>query len=183
MHRPVSIPTAKRTVEETLQLVLAQVSQASGYRIELLDPGFSEKETVEFGGATETAGDAVFDIGQKLGVLVSFRCLFDETDRTYYLRVTRLASHKAGATRAASPGARKPDLSGRQQSRRRSQPIFQQQLNGHSGFLVGDQRQPERFGYFAGLCALSLWEGVPPPNPSSRAPRGRAACCAQSLPG
>jgi hypothetical protein len=91
MSQTVTFPTAKRKVEDTVQLVVDAVSRGSGSRVLLLEVPFFHWDTVELGAAGESARDVITNIGAKYNLPLSFRCLYDATDKTYYLNVQAIA--------------------------------------------------------------------------------------------
>jgi hypothetical protein len=87
MSYPVSFPPATRTLSDTLQLLVSDVSRASGRKVILLNIPGGLLETVELGASGLPARDVVAEIGTALKRPVSFQCLYDVGSSTYYLDV------------------------------------------------------------------------------------------------
>lgn len=87
MSQPITFPLATRSIDETLQLLVQDVSRESGYKVVLLDVPGSQFETVEAGSSGLPARDVIAQIGTSLNRQVSFQCLYDVGTKTYYLNV------------------------------------------------------------------------------------------------
>ena len=89
MSRPVTFPVATRTVADTVQLIVDGLSASSGFRVVLLDA--PHLEAVSLGAAGEAARDVIGKMASTLGLPITFQCLYDAGDKTYYLNVKIVA--------------------------------------------------------------------------------------------
>ena len=87
MSSPVEFPLATRGVVETLQLVTQSVSSQSGARVILLNVPFHLTDTVTMSATGEAARDVIVNLGKIFGVPLASQCLYDATDKTYYLNL------------------------------------------------------------------------------------------------
>lgn len=92
MSSPITFPLATRSALDTIQLVVNGVASHSGAKILPLNLPFSPLETFELSAVGQSAGDVIEDLGAKLGGTLSFQCLFDPTNKTYYLNVAGVSS-------------------------------------------------------------------------------------------
>jgi hypothetical protein len=87
MSSPVQFPLATRGVIETLRLVAQSISSGNAVKVILLNAPFSLTDTVTMGATGEAARDVIANLGNTFGVPMSSQCLYDATDKTYYLNV------------------------------------------------------------------------------------------------
>jgi len=79
----------------------------------LLSAPFWEKQTIELAAAAEPAADVISDIGNAFKVPLSFRCLYDVTNKTYYLSVQAVtAPNPPGGPAKHGPVMQLPQTSG-----------------------------------------------------------------------
>jgi hypothetical protein len=91
MSQPVTFPPATRSIADTLQLLVDDVSRASGFKVLLLNAPGLPLETVELGAAGQPARDVVATLATALKRPLSFQCLYDAGSQTYYLNVIAVA--------------------------------------------------------------------------------------------
>lgn len=107
MSAPVEFPMATRTVTDTLQLITQRISSATGAKVILLNTPFHLTDTVTMNATGQPAREAIASLGNIFGVPMSSQCLFDATDKTYYLNVQSIfAPNPAGLPQV--PGPRTP---------------------------------------------------------------------------
>ncbi len=88
MSQRVTFPRAVRDARATIDLIASQISQESGVRVKVLNVPFMNGATLEMGASNEPAADAIAtDIAALMGRQVSFRCLWEPTEKDYYLSV------------------------------------------------------------------------------------------------
>lgn len=92
MSQPVTFPVATRSLSDTLQLLLNDVSRESGFKMVLLDIPGSQTEAVALGAAGVPARDVIANMGAALNRTVSFQSLYDVASKTYYLNVMAVAA-------------------------------------------------------------------------------------------
>jgi hypothetical protein len=92
MSQPVSFPLATRTIADTLQLLVDDVSRASGSKVILLDAPGLALQTVDLSASGQPARDLIANLGKALNSPVSFQCLYDAGAATYYLNVMAVAA-------------------------------------------------------------------------------------------
>ncbi len=90
MSAPVQFPSATRSVVETLQLVAQSVSSQTGAKVVLLNLPFHLTDTVTMAAPGEPAREAIGSPGKIFGVAFASQCLYDATDKTYYLNVNSI---------------------------------------------------------------------------------------------
>lgn len=103
MGQPVTFPVATRGAEDTIQLIIDQISSKKGVKAFLLNVPFGNLDMIELGAAGRPARDVIGDIGAKLNRPISFQCLYEPTDKTYYLNVGGVSAPE-GPGRAAPIG-------------------------------------------------------------------------------
>jgi hypothetical protein len=114
MSHAVSFPTSERTVEETLVMLLKEVSKASGKKITLMsDPYTALSPKVAIGADNEVPGDVISKIGESIGATLSYQCLFDASDSTYYVNIYPVVSSIQGTLyNNKTPGQDRSKLTG-----------------------------------------------------------------------
>jgi hypothetical protein len=113
MSSPIKLPLATRSVLDTLTSIVDQISVQSGKKVILLSAPFGGRETIELAAAGEGAADVISDIGNTLRVPLSFRCLYDATDTTYYLLIQAVtAPNTPGGPAKHGPLIQLPATSG-----------------------------------------------------------------------
>lgn len=107
---PVTFPSSERTVEQTLALLFQQVSLVSGKKVILMsDPFVSSKTKITMGANAESPGDILEKIGQSVGATLSYQCLFDASDATYYVNIYPVAASVTGSLyNSKAPGTPQP---------------------------------------------------------------------------
>ena len=92
MSQRVTFPKAVRDARATIELIASQISQESGVRVKVLNLPFMNGATLEMGASNEPASDAIAtDLAALMGRQVSFRCLWEPTEKDYYLNVAIVA--------------------------------------------------------------------------------------------
>lgn len=92
MNSPIEFPLAARRVIDTLQLVVDSLSSQTGAKVILLNTPFHLTDTVTMGASDEAAGDVITRLGKIFGVPMAWQCLYETTDKTYYLNVNSIAA-------------------------------------------------------------------------------------------
>ncbi len=107
MSHVVTFPASERTVEDTLTVLLEQVSQASGKKVLLMsDPFASYTGRITLGAGGELPGDIIAKIAQTLGVTLSYQCTFDASNSVYYVNIYPVAATVSGSLyNNKAPGA------------------------------------------------------------------------------
>jgi hypothetical protein len=107
MGAPVEFSMAPRTVADTLQLVAQSISSATGAKVVVLNTPFHLTDMVTMNATGQPAREVIASMGNILGVPMSSQCLFDATEKTYYLNVQSIfAPDPAGVQYV--PGRRAP---------------------------------------------------------------------------
>jgi hypothetical protein len=86
MEHPITFPKSERTANETLELLVKEISKVSGRQITLawnryLDPKIS------IGADAELPSQILAKMGEGLGVTLSYQCLYDASDSSYYVNI------------------------------------------------------------------------------------------------
>ena len=85
MSHPVTFDYRTRRLYDIFALITAAISSQSGYKVVPLSlPGDSHEE-VEMGSTGESAADVIQLIGEKLHRPISFQCLYEPNEKTFYL--------------------------------------------------------------------------------------------------
>ncbi len=92
MSTPVTFPVATRGAEDTLRLVASGAARGSGAAVVLLNAPFWPSDTLTVGASAEPARDVISDIGAQIGRPISFQCLWEPSEKRYYLNVTIVAA-------------------------------------------------------------------------------------------
>lgn len=104
MSSPITFPLATRSALETVQLIVNGIASHTGAKILPLNMPFHTGETVELGAVGQSAADLIEELGAKLGGTLSFQCLYDPTDKAYYLNIESVAPlSPPGGQRATAP--------------------------------------------------------------------------------
>ncbi len=110
MSWPVTIPFATRRIFDVLQLLVENISKESGSKVILLNVPFAYSDTIDFGAAGEPARDVIDNLGAKVNRPISFQCLYDATEKAYYLNLTVVAPAPVPGTPASEQKTHaKPD--------------------------------------------------------------------------
>ena len=91
MGRQVTIPFATHRIYDVLQTLVDQLSRENGPKVLLLNIPFAYTDTIDFGTSGRAARDVIAELGAKLNRPISFRCLYDATEKAYYLNLTMVA--------------------------------------------------------------------------------------------
>ncbi len=108
MSAPVQFPSATRSVVETLQIVAQSVSSQTGAKVVLLNMPFHLTDTVTMAAVGEPAREVIESLGRTFGVALASQCLYDATEKAYYLNVNSIfPGNPAGVPpKPASPHSR-----------------------------------------------------------------------------
>lgn len=87
MSRPVTFPRAKRTLPDTVKLIVDALASESGFKVIPLNLPGQLLEQVELGATGESAADVIENLGKSLNRSVSFQCLFEPNEKAYYLNL------------------------------------------------------------------------------------------------
>lgn len=104
---PLTFPLAKRTLGDTMQLIMDAVSKQSGYAVfpSGSAPGFP-LQTIELGANGESVGDVIENLATALHTVLAARFLYDPNQKTYYLDLKGVAPPDAPG-QPAVPGPKK----------------------------------------------------------------------------
>ena len=92
MSTAVTFPVATRGAADTLRLVASAIAGGSGATVVLLNAPFWPSETLTVGASVEPARNVISDIGAQIGRPISFQCLWEPTEKRYYLNVSIVAA-------------------------------------------------------------------------------------------
>lgn len=95
MNRTVTFPLGTRTVEETLQMLVGQVSTESARKVVLLSVPAGPFESVELGASGIPARELLANLAVALNRSISFQCLYAAGNGTYYLDVANVGTNPA----------------------------------------------------------------------------------------
>jgi ABC-type uncharacterized transport system permease subunit len=96
MSRPVTFPNATRTLPETVKLIADALTSQSGFKVIPLNLPGQLLEQVEIGASGESGADVIENLGASLNRTVSFQCLYEPNEKTYYLNLKSVAAAPAG---------------------------------------------------------------------------------------
>ncbi len=106
MSAAVQFPMATRTVVDTLELVVQNIFTATGAKVILLNTPFHLTDTVTMSATGQPAREVIANLGKIFGVPMSSQCVFDATDKTYYLNIRSIfAPNPAGVPQVSKPRA------------------------------------------------------------------------------
>jgi hypothetical protein len=103
---PITFPLAKRTVADTLQLILDAASKGSGYRVLVVGAPAPVFQTVELGANGEALGDVIENLSDTLRTVFSVAFRYVPDEKTYYFDVAGVAPPDP-ARQPAVPGGQK----------------------------------------------------------------------------
>lgn len=87
----ITITDGIRTIADTLQLIAAKISSASGAKVQILNQPFVLGETVDLASQREPAIDVLRRMSRSL-VPLSFRFIYDPSEKSYYLNVNAIST-------------------------------------------------------------------------------------------
>jgi hypothetical protein len=97
MEHPVTFSKSERTGEQTLELLVREISKVSRKQVRLMwDPFTVLDPKVSVGADAELPSQILAKIGKSAGVTLSYQCLYDASDATYYVNFYPVAGKVEG---------------------------------------------------------------------------------------
>ncbi len=109
MSESVTLPSAERTVFQTLELMSSAVSKASGFTVHIMAAGIPENAMTDVTANGEPARDVLASITSKLGITMAYQALYDPREKAYYVGLQPVALPTGAMTqRNAKPAIQAP---------------------------------------------------------------------------
>jgi len=97
MEHPVTFSKSERTGEQTLELLVSEISKVSRKQVKLMwDPFTVLDPKISVGANAELPSQVLAKIGESAGVTLSYQCLYDASDTTYYVNFYPVAGKVEG---------------------------------------------------------------------------------------
>lgn len=105
---PITFPLAKRSVVDTVQLILDAASKESGYRVLIVGAPTPHFQSVELGANGEALGDVLENLGTALSTVYSFAFRYVPDEKTYYFDVAGVVAAPVASGKPWVQSGKKP---------------------------------------------------------------------------